>query len=119
MFSKRARYALHGIGFLAYHHSRAPVRFADILRYLEDYSGGLSLSEGYISKVFQELSRTGIVMTVAGRKGGYALAKPPAEVRILDVVAAMDGYSPDRPATCAGPVRSRKTTAAAPRSSSC
>jgi len=46
MFSKRARYALHGVGFLAYHHPRAPVPFAEILSYLEDYSGEASLSAG-------------------------------------------------------------------------
>jgi Rrf2 family protein len=91
MFSKRARYALHGVGFLAYHHPRAPVPFSEILAYLEDYSSEASLSPGYIAKVFQELSRAGVVVTVTGRKGGYALARPPAEVRLLDLVVALDG----------------------------
>jgi len=91
MFSKRARYALHGVGFLAYHHPRAPVPFSEILAYLEEYSSEAALSHGYLAKTFQELSRAGIVRTVTGRKGGYALARPPQEVRLLDLVVALDG----------------------------
>lgn len=49
MFSKRARYALHGIGYLAYRHPEAPIPFSEILEYLEDYSGELSLSFGYLA----------------------------------------------------------------------
>lgn len=95
MFSKRARYALHGVGFLAYHHPRAPIPFAEILGYLEDYSGEAELSSGYIAKVFQDLSRAGVVRTVAGRKGGYALAREPGDVSLFDLVAALDGAPQD------------------------
>ena len=91
MFTKRARYALHGMGFLAYQHPRAPVPFSEILAYLEDYSSEASLSPGYIAKVFQELSRAGLVHTVTGRKGGYALARPPEQVRLVEIVVALDG----------------------------
>jgi Rrf2 family protein len=92
MISKRARYALHGVGYLAYKYQDSPISFAEILDYLKDYSKDLSFSQGYISKIFQELSRAGITTAVVGRKGGYALAKAPKDVRIIDVVAAMDGH---------------------------
>lgn len=92
MISKRARYALHGVGYLAHKYADSPISFAEILVYLKDYSKDLSFSQGYISKIFQELSRAGITTAVVGRKGGYALAKPPKEVKIIDVVAAMDGH---------------------------
>ena len=91
MFSKRARYALHGVGFLAYYHGAAPLPFTEILRYLEDYSNELSLSPGYISKIFQDLSRAQIVRSALGRKGGYTLATDPEEVRVVDIVTAVDG----------------------------
>jgi Rrf2 family protein len=91
MFSKRARYALHGVGFLAHKQSASPVPFSEILAYLREYSYQLSLSPDYIKKIFQDLSRGGIVKPIVGRKGGYILGKPPEKLRIVDVVAAVDG----------------------------
>ena len=93
MISKRARYALHGVGYLAYRSGEdAPVPFADILAYLRDYSRRLGLSPGYISKIFSDLSRAGLVQASVGRKGGYGLAKHPDLVSVADVVAAVDGW---------------------------
>lgn len=95
MFSKRARYALHGVGFLAYNYSEVPVAFPQILAYLKEYSRNLSLSPGYIKKIFQDLSRAGVVRAMVGRKGGYALARPPKALKMIDVVGAIDGYPVD------------------------
>ena len=95
MISKRARYALHGVGFLTYYHGSGPLSFKEILRYLSSYSNKLTLSPGYIARVFQDLSRAGIVQSTLGRNGGYSLAKTPAEVRILDIIAATDGAQVD------------------------
>lgn len=91
MISKRARYALHGVGFLAHHHLTAPVPFADIMSYLRDYSSGTTLSQGYVAKIFQDLSRAHIVVAVPGRNGGYTLAGDPRTVSLADVVIALDG----------------------------
>ena len=101
MISKRSRYAIHGVGFLAYHHESAPVPFANILGYLrngylKNESERLSLSPGYIAKVFQDLSRAGIVHSSVGRNGGYTLARDPGTIRMLDVVTAMDGIQASR-----------------------
>lgn len=91
MISKRARYALHGIGFLAHKYSDVPISFDQILAYLREYSHELSFSPGYIKKIFQDLSRAGIVTAVVGRKGGYILSRPPKRLRVLDVVTVVDG----------------------------
>jgi len=91
MISKRARYALHGVSFLASHSPADIVPFARILKYLRDYSSGLTLSPGYISKIFQDLSRAGIVQASVGRKGGYSLARDSHTVRAVDIVGAVDG----------------------------
>jgi len=92
MISKRAHYALHGVVYLAHKHSEPPVSFTEILEYLHTYSKNLSFSFGYISKIFQELSRAGIVNAIVGRNGGYSLARHPSELPISDVIAALDGY---------------------------
>jgi len=48
----------------------------------------------YLAKHLQSLARAGIVVTVKGPKGGYRLARPPAEISVLDVVEAVDGEEP-------------------------
>jgi Rrf2 family protein len=48
----------------------------------------------YLAKHLQALSRAGIVEAVAGARGGYRLARPPAEVTLLDVVEAVEGRAP-------------------------
>ena len=48
----------------------------------------------YLLKHLQALSGDGIVKTVPGPKGGYQLAKTPAEISLLDVVLAVEGREP-------------------------
>jgi Rrf2 family protein len=45
----------------------------------------------YLSKAMQGLSQAGIVATVPGPSGGYRLARPAAEISVLDVVEAVEG----------------------------
>ncbi|MCM3626098.1 Rrf2 family transcriptional regulator [Paenibacillus glycanilyticus] len=52
------------------------------------------VSETYLSKFFGKLTKAGIVSSVPGVKGGYKLAKPPAEISFWDVVEAIEGARP-------------------------
>jgi Rrf2 family protein len=45
----------------------------------------------YLAKHLQAASAAGIVESVAGRRGGYRLAKPARDVTLLDIVLAVDG----------------------------
>jgi Rrf2 family protein len=45
----------------------------------------------YLAKHLQALSSAGIVGSISGPRGGYALARPAAEVTLLDIVLAVDG----------------------------
>jgi Rrf2 family nitric oxide-sensitive transcriptional repressor len=91
MISSRARFAIHGLSFLARNGAEGPTSFAALFDYLQGWSGRLVLSESYVSKIFQDLSRGGLVRAVKGRSGGYRLAHPPAEVSMLDIVRLLDG----------------------------
>jgi DNA-binding IscR family transcriptional regulator len=71
--SKRSRYALHGLGYLAKFSEGKPISFDEILVYLRAYSQHLSLSPGYIAKIFQDISRAGFTVAVSGPHGGYQL----------------------------------------------
>jgi Rrf2 family protein len=48
----------------------------------------------YFAKHLQALTRAGVFVAVSGPKGGYRLARPAAEVTVLDVVEAIDGSQP-------------------------
>ena len=45
----------------------------------------------YLAKHLQALSRDGIVESVPGPRGGYRLARPAAEITLLDIVDAVEG----------------------------
>ena len=45
----------------------------------------------YLAKHLQALAGAGVLRTVKGARGGYRLARPPAEITVLDVVEAIDG----------------------------
>ena len=48
----------------------------------------------YLAKHLQSLARAGVLETVKGPRGGYRLARPPAEISVLEVVEAIDGDEP-------------------------
>lgn len=95
MISTRARFALHGLAWLAKSGSAEPMPFPQLYRYLQAWSDRLPLSRGYVGKIFQDLSRAGLVRAVPGRKGGYRLARPASSMTALDVVRALDGVPED------------------------
>ena len=98
LISKKARYALHGLGYIARHSDGEPVPFNTILLYLKAYSKRLSLSPGYIAKVFREVCRAGLTEAVSGPHGGYRLARRPQEIHLIEIIEAVDG--PQRTACC-------------------
>ena len=55
---------------------------------LAEYNG---VPAAYLAKHLQALAGAGVLRTVKGAKGGYRLAKPPAEITVLEVVEAIDG----------------------------
>jgi Rrf2 family protein len=48
----------------------------------------------YLAKHLQALARAGITESVAGKKGGYRLARPAGQITLLDVVDAVEGPDP-------------------------
>ncbi len=52
------------------------------------------VSSSYLLKHLQALSQAGILGSVPGPRGGYRLAKPAAEITLLDVVLAVEGPEP-------------------------
>jgi Rrf2 family protein len=52
------------------------------------------ISPSFLAKIFPKLEKAGIVSATEGIRGGYRLARPPAEITVLDVVDAIEGKKP-------------------------
>jgi Rrf2 family protein len=72
---------------------------------LAEYHG---VPSAYLAKHLQALAGAGVLETVKGPRGGYRLARPAAEITVLDVVEAIDG---DEPAFRCSEIRRRGPTA--------
>lgn len=44
-----------------------------------------------VSRLLKQLSQGGLLVSQRGNQGGYALAKEPGEISLLDIVAAVEG----------------------------
>ena len=81
--STKGRYAMVALADLA-------MQKGDALASLGDISRRQDISLPYLEQLFVKLRRAGLVESARGPGGGYRLAKPPAEVRVSEVLAAVD-----------------------------
>lgn len=81
--STKGRYAMVALTDLALQPEGA-------LLSLTDLSKRQSISLPYLEQLFVKLRRAGLVESVRGPGGGYRLAKPCAEIRVSDVLQAVD-----------------------------
>jgi Rrf2 family iron-sulfur cluster assembly transcriptional regulator len=91
--STKGRYAVMAMADLAGHAPESnekssnekakPVALADIAERQD-----ISLS--YLEQLFAKLRRGGLVTSVRGPGGGYRLARPSSELRIADIIVAVD-----------------------------
>jgi Rrf2 family iron-sulfur cluster assembly transcriptional regulator len=58
---------------------------------LRELTRAESLPAPFAGKVLQTLVRAGLLRSVKGRHGGYGLARPPDEISLLTLLAAVDG----------------------------
>lgn len=52
------------------------------------------LPEAYLAKHLKALVRAGVLVATPGPTGGFRLARPAAEITVLDIVEAIEGTSP-------------------------
>ena len=51
----------------------------------------MAVPRGFLHQVLQDLQRAGLVRSVSGRRGGYALDRPAEDISILEVLEALEG----------------------------
>lgn len=84
IFSKKCEYGMQAILYLAAQ-ERGTLVSAD------DISKVLKIPKEFISKILQSLRESGLISSTKGKLGGFSLAKDPSRIKLIDVVAAIDG----------------------------
>ena len=82
--STRVRYAMRAMLELALQADAPSVSSRDVAARHE-------VSEKYVGQLLAQLRTAGLVRSVRGQGGGFRLARPPKEIRLLDVVLAFEG----------------------------
>ena len=54
------------------------------------------IPDRYLEQMLTSLRRANILRSIRGPKGGYQLARPPAQIRVSDVVNCLEGESSTR-----------------------
>jgi Rrf2 family iron-sulfur cluster assembly transcriptional regulator len=81
--STKGRYAVMAMADLAHHSKGKPIPLAEVADRQE-----ISLS--YLEQLFGKLRKGGLVSSVRGPGGGYRLARSPDEMRVADIIMAVD-----------------------------
>jgi Rrf2 family iron-sulfur cluster assembly transcriptional regulator len=81
--STKGRYAMVALADLALQPEGSLVTLADV-------SKRQDISLPYLEQLFVKLRRAGLVESVRGPGGGYRLSRMPAEIRVSEILAAVD-----------------------------
>lgn len=82
--STRTRYGMRAILELAENYGNGALRLKTIARHQE-------LSVKYLEQLMAILKSAGIVRSIRGPKGGYALAKSPSQIKVSDCFVCLEG----------------------------
>ncbi len=91
-FSTKGEYGVRLMVELARHYGEGPMSLADVADH-ED------LPRPYLEQLVVSLREAELVVSHRGARGGYTLARPPEEIRMGDVLRALEG--PIVPMVCA------------------
>ena len=81
--STKGRYAMVALADLAIQPEGGLVSLGEI-------SKRQDISLPYLEQLFVKLRKAGLVESVRGPGGGYRLARPTSEIRVVDILAAVD-----------------------------
>ncbi len=88
IYSKSAEYAIQAMIYLAEHHAEPKTMVSKI-------SAEYDIPVHFLSKLVQTLAKHHLIKSFRGRNGGIRLNKPARDVRVIDIVYAIDGPPPE------------------------
>src|SRR6185437_8441479 len=96
----RTRYAIRALYHLAFHRAGEAAQAKEIAQ-------AQKIPLRFLEQILQDLRRAGLVEARRGPRGGYALARPPAEISLADVLRAVRGPLDDVPSLVWGEIGAR------------
>lgn len=91
MISKKTKYGLKALIYLARHYQEGPILIADLAR--EE-----RIPKKFLEAILLSLKNSGILQSRKGKGGGYHLGRPPAKIMLGQAIRVMDG--PLAPVPC-------------------
>ena len=88
MITQTAKYAFRTLAYLAQQEGDTFLQ----ARYLAQR---LHIPAGYLGKLLQQISRAGLVDSRKGRHGGFRSIRPADQIKLYDVLRALDGIPRD------------------------
>ena len=81
--TNKGRYAVMAMADLAQFKDNGPISLTDI-------SLRQNISLAYLEQIFIKLKQENLVKGTRGSKGGYVLVSPPEEIKISNIISAVD-----------------------------
>lgn len=89
--STKGLYGARAMVEMALYYGQGPVLLKDIAK-------RQGISKKYLGHIITSLKVAGLVKSIRGAHGGYILAKPPVQIRLSQIIKALEG--PLAPAEC-------------------
>ena len=83
LISTKGSYGLAAICELSKHYGESVMQIKEI-------ATNANIPQNYLEQLLGKLRRAGIVESIRGAKGGYRLARDPREIKVLDILVALE-----------------------------
>ena len=84
MLSKKCKYAIHALVYLAERYQQGPV-------HIQDIAEAQHIPKKFLEAILLEMRNAKILHSKKGKGGGYYLYKKPEEVNLVEIIRLMDG----------------------------
>ena len=84
MLSKKTKYGLKALTFLASQKGKEPVQIAEIAKQE-------NISQKFLESILLSLRKTGLLGSKKGKGGGYYLIKEPKKIQMTEVMRILEG----------------------------
>ena len=84
MLSKKTKYGLKALGYLAKKKQNEPVLISEIAE-------AENISKKFLESILLSLKKSGLLSSKKGKGGGYYLLKEPKEIKIVTIIRLLEG----------------------------
>ena len=83
LISTKGVYGLTAMYELSKHQEDTPMQIKEI-------SANANIPQNYLEQLLSKLRRAGLGTSIRGARGGYTLAKTPEEIKVVDILIALE-----------------------------